>query len=197
MIPETERCRWGWHMDRCNKSWRSVTHIWQYGWAALEKKKEQMNLTWTRIWKGLDGQKFKCTEVELLTASSGADGLGYTPYAQRLHKTPCKHHHCIPWEKLPRIHIWHGQLWIWTKLQEKGIWTGVYCKFGKHSLMKWPNAFENITTGFSSSFYPKITYGVPCFANLKFQTHLNLNSNSNWIQNRKEKQKGKRKRGKG
>src|SRR4051812_22344675 len=62
-------------------------------------------------------------------------------------------------------------------------------------LMKWSKAIENITTEFSSSFYPKNIYGVPCFANLKFQTYLNLNSNSNGFKNRKEKQrKGKRKR---
>ena len=34
------------------------------------------------------------------------------------HKWLNHYHHTTPWMKLPKIHIWHGQFWIWIKLDQ-------------------------------------------------------------------------------
>src|SRR3954469_25597439 len=67
---------------------------------------------------------------------------------------------------------------------------GVYCILTKPHLTKGSNAKINITTEFSSSFYPKIIYGGPCFENLK-KTHLNFEFK--FKLNLKQKKKHKRK----
>src|SRR4051812_33522922 len=51
--------------------------------------------------------------------------------------------------------------------EKKDLNRGLIANLTNPHLMKWSNANLNLTTEFSSSFYPKIIYGGPCFENLK------------------------------
>src|SRR3954464_6416682 len=81
--------------------------------------------------KGLNrmvGQQTKCTEVGLLSAKVQVH-MVQVPHLSYMGctKPQCKHHHCIPWEKLPKNHIWHGQFELEQTSRETGIDQGAYC----------------------------------------------------------------------
>ena len=138
MIPEMEQCRWSWHMDRCSKSWKPASHLWQHGGADLKKMIWRRHGTGLRAWKV---NNFRCTE-----AGIAADKRLARSWLRWIHLDfiGCsKHHENLTIEFLagnyPKSIYGMAHFEFGLNLQKQGFEQGVYSQIGQTSFKQGAN----------------------------------------------------------
>src|SRR3954469_20680214 len=91
-------------------------------------------------------QQTKFTEVGLLSAKVQVHMVQVPHLAfMGCTKPQCKHHHGIPWEKIPRDHIWHGQFELEQTWQNRNLSRGLVAILTKLYLIKGSICKMNLT----------------------------------------------------